>query len=189
MPVPELTTERLLLRGFTDADRAPFAALNSDPRVMEHFPKPLTPDESDGFVDRIGQRWTEDGAGLWAVERRADACFLGFVGLVPEPSGMPHSPCVEIGWRFAAEAWSRGYATEAARAAVRFGFQELGLGEILSWTVPANLASRRVMERLGMTHDPADDFDHPRHLDDDRIRRNVLYRLPREHWLASRDAG
>ena len=189
MPAPEQNTERLVLRGFSDADREPFAAMNADPRVMEHFPTLLTRAESDAFVDRIQRRWDADGLGLWAVERREDGRFLGFTGLVLERSGMPLGPCVEIGWRFAAEAWGNGYATEAARAALRFGFEVLDLEEILSWTVPANTASRRVMERIGMTHDSADDFDHPRHLANDRIRRHVLYRVSREQWTALADPG
>jgi RimJ/RimL family protein N-acetyltransferase len=183
MPIPELLTDRLRLRGFRDDDRGPFAAMNEDPRVMEHFPGPLTAAESDALLDRILDRWASDELGLWAVERREDGAFLGFTGLVLE-RGMPFSPAVEVGWRFAVDAWGHGYATEAARAAVGFGFGDRGLEDILSWTVPANLPSRRVMERIGMTHDPADDFDHPRHLANDRIRRHVLYRLSRERWLA-----
>ena len=183
MPVPVLETERLTLRALTDADREPFAAMNADPRVMEHFPAPMDREASDGFVDRILQRWEEEGMGLWAVERRDDGRFLGFTGLVLE-RGMPFSPVVEIGWRFGPAAWGSGYATEAARAALRFGFEVLGLEEIQSWTVPANAPSRRVMERIGMTHDPADDFDHPRHLANDRIRRHVRYRLTRERWAS-----
>jgi RimJ/RimL family protein N-acetyltransferase len=184
--VPRLTTDRLLLREFLDRDRAPFAELNGDPLVMEHFPDPLTPDESDELVDRIGQRWAEDGLGLWAVERREDGAFLGFTGLAPPRFEAAFTPCVEIGWRLAAHSWGRGYATEAARAALRFGFEERGLEEILSWTVPANVRSRAVMERLGMTRDPAEDFDHPNIAADSPLRRHVLYRLSRREWLDAR---
>jgi ribosomal-protein-alanine N-acetyltransferase len=183
-PVPRLETERLLLREFLDRDRAPFAALNADPRVMEHFPDALTPDESDELVDRIGQRWAEDGLGLWAMERRDDGAFLGFTGLAPPRFEASFTPCVEIGWRLAADAWGHGYATEAARASLSFGFDGRGLDEILSWTVLANVRSRAVMERLGMTHDPADDFDHPNIAVDSPLRRHVLYRLTREAWRA-----
>lgn len=185
VPIPELTTERLRLRGFGDRDRAPFAAMNADSRVMEHFPRTLTRAESDGFVDRIISRWARDGHGLWVVESLADGRFLGFTGLVLERVDFPFAPAVEVGWRYAVDAWGNGYATESARAAVRFGFEELALGEILSWTIPANGPSRRVMERIGMAHDPADDFDHPHHLGNERIRRHVLYRLTRERWAAS----
>jgi RimJ/RimL family protein N-acetyltransferase len=181
-PVPRLETERLLLREFLDRDRPPFAALNADQRVMEHFPHALTSDESDELVDRIGQRWAEDGLGLWAVERREDGAFLGFTGLAPPRFEASFTPCVEIGWRLAASAWGHGYATEAARASLQFGFEGRGLDEILSWTVPANVRSRAVMERLGMTRDPADDFDHPSLGVDSPLRRHVLYRLSREAW-------
>ena len=185
MPIPELTTERLVLRRFREADRAPFATMNGDPRVMEHFPRPLTEAESDAFVDRIIAHWAQDGHGLWAVERRDDGRFLGFTGLVLERFDFPFVPAVEVGWRFAVDAWGHGYATEAARVAVRYGFEELALDEILSWTIPANAPSRRVMERIGMTHDAADDFDHPHHLANDRIRRHVLYRLTKDRWAES----
>jgi len=188
-PVPRLETDRLVLREFLDRDRAPFAALNADARVMEHFPNALTRGESDELVDRIGRHWAEDGVGLWAVERRDDGAFLGFTGLASPRFEAAFTPCVEVGWRLAAEAWGHGYATEAARAALAFGFEVRGLSEILSWTVPANLRSRAVMERIGMTHDPADDFDHPNIAVGSPLRRHVLYRLSRKRWLATREAG
>ena len=122
-PVPRLETDRLVLREFLERDRSPFAALNADARVMEHFPSALTRQESDELVDRIGQRWAEDGLGLWAVERRDDGAFLGFTGLAPPRFEAVFTPCVEVGWRLAAEAWGHGYATEAARAALAFGFE------------------------------------------------------------------
>ena len=184
--VPRIETERLLLRPFQDADREPFAALNADPAVMEHFPQRLTRQESDAFVDRIGVRWAEDGVGLWAVERRADGAFLGFTGLARHTFEAPFTPAIEVGWRLAVDAWGHGYATEAARASLRFGFEDRGLDEILSWTTVANVRSRAVMERLGMIRDPADDFDHPNVPVGSPIRPHVLYRLSRERWLASR---
>jgi RimJ/RimL family protein N-acetyltransferase len=184
--VPRIETERLLLRAFLDADREPFAALNADPRVMEHFPHRLTREESDAFVDRMGVRWAEDGVGLWAVERRADGAFLGFTGLARHTFEAPFTPAIEVGWRLAVDAWGHGYATEAARASLRFGFEDRGLDEILSWTTIGNARSRAVMERLGMTHDPADDFDHPNVPVGSPIRPHVLYRLSRDRWLASR---
>ncbi|MCI0584986.1 MAG: GNAT family N-acetyltransferase [Chloroflexi bacterium] len=184
MTVPRLETERLLLRDWCAADRAPFAALNADPRVMEHFPSRLTRAESDAFIKRIRERWAAEGFGLWAVERLADGRFLGFTGLATPMFEAHFTPAVEIGWRFAVEAWGHGYATEASRAAVGFGFEDVDLSEIVSFTVPANTRSRAVMKRLGMTHDPADDFDHPRLPEGHRLRRHVLYRLGRERWLA-----
>ena len=165
-----IRTDRLVLRQWHEADREPFAALNADPVVMEHFPSTMTREASDAFVDFNIATIAERGWGLWAVE--ADGRFIGFVGL-NEPNFMPG---VEIGWRLAREAWGHGYATEAARAVLAFARDELGLDEVISFTSTTNVRSRRVMERIGMTHDPEDDFDHPR-VDDERIRRHVLYRL------------
>jgi RimJ/RimL family protein N-acetyltransferase len=180
--IPEIETDRLQLRGWRPADREPFARLNADPRVTEFFPAPLDRVVSDALVDRIVEHWSRDGYGLWAVERRSDGSFLGFVGLASPGWEAPFTPCVEVGWRLDPAAWGHGYATEAAEAALRFGFERLDLNKIVSFTVPANVRSRAVMERLGMTHDPADDFDHPRLEPGDRLRRHVLYRLSREAW-------
>ena len=182
MTVPRLETERLILREFLDRDREPFARMNADPRVMEQFPSMLSREESDAFVDRIGQRWTEVGVGLWALERRADGAFLGFTGLAIHLFEAPFMPAVEVGWRLAVDAWGFGYATEAARESLRFGFEDRGLQEILSWTTTTNVRSQAVMERLGMTRDPADDFDHPNVPVGSPLRRHVLYRLSREAW-------
>ena len=185
MKVPEISTDRLVLRGWRNADRAPFAALNADPGVMRHFPAPLAAAESDRLVKSITDGWATSGLGLWAVARRTDDRFLGFTGL-SRPSFEAHfTPAVEVGWRLAREAWGQGYATEAARAAVGFGFETLDLEEIVSFTVPANDRSRRVMERLGMTRDPDDDFDHPRLPEGNPLRRHVLYRLRRDDWLSA----
>jgi RimJ/RimL family protein N-acetyltransferase len=167
------------LRHWVAADRDPFAALNADPRVMEHFPSVLTREESDGRVDRIEAHFAEHGFGLWAVEIPGVTSFAGFVGLSTTPFDAHFTPCVEIGWRLAAPYWGRGYATEAARAALAFGFEELELDEIVSFTVPENVRSRRVMEKIGMRHDPAGDFDHPLLPEGHRIRRHVLYRIAR----------
>jgi RimJ/RimL family protein N-acetyltransferase len=183
-PIPRRTTERLVLREWREGDRAPFAALNADPRVSEHLSGPLDRAASDALVDRIVARWASDGHGLWAVERREDGRFLGFVGLAAPSFEAAFTPCVEVGWRLAPEAWGYGYATEAAREALRFGFEELGLEEIVSFTVPGNLKSRAVMERIGLTRDPADDFLHPSFPDGHRLREHVLYRIRRADWTA-----
>ncbi|HEY8237897.1 MAG TPA: GNAT family N-acetyltransferase [Candidatus Limnocylindrales bacterium] len=177
MQIPELDTERLRLRGWRASDLAPFAALNADPEVMEHFPERLDRRSSDALVARIEAAWTENSFGLWAVERRVDGLFIGFVGLSRPSFEAQFTPAIEVGWRLARGAWGFGYATEAARAAVRYGFEILGLDEIVSFTVPANVRSRQVMERLGMQRDPADDFDHPRLPAGHPLQRHVLYRL------------
>jgi RimJ/RimL family protein N-acetyltransferase len=176
--IPELATDRLLLRGFREADREPFAALNADPAVMEHFPARLTRDESDAMVDRILARWAADGHGLWAVERIAGGAFLGFTGL----ARLAWVEGPEIGWRFARSAWGQGYATEAARAALRWGFAVREFPEIVSVTTVGNARSRAVMERIGLHRDPADDFLHPNLPDGHPLRPHVLYRLRRSEW-------
>jgi RimJ/RimL family protein N-acetyltransferase len=180
-----LPTERLLLRQWREDDLEPFAAMNADPEVMRFFPAPLTREESDGLARALQAEIAGRGWGLWAVEVLDDGAFAGFVGIT-EPSFEAHfTPAVEIGWRLARESWGRGYATEAARAALAFAFDELGLPEIVSFTSVGNEPSRRVMERLGMRHDPADDFDHPR-VAPGPLRRQVLYRLGREERSGSR---
>jgi RimJ/RimL family protein N-acetyltransferase len=180
--VPELRTPRLLLRAWRASDLAPFAALNADPRVMEHFPSRLARHESDLLAERIGEHFAHHGFGLWAVEAPGVAAFLGFVGLSVPRFEAAFTPCVEIGWRLAREHWGEGYAPEAARAALRFGFEKIGLEEIVSFTVPANAKSRRVMEKIGMRRDPADDFDHPSLPGGHPMQRHVLYRLRRQDW-------
>jgi RimJ/RimL family protein N-acetyltransferase len=174
---PELLTERLLLRRWRPTDREPFAAQNADPRVMEHFPAILSREESDNSIARIEKGFERRGFGLWAVEVIGEAPFVGFIGL-SVPSFETHfTPCVEIGWRLAAGFWNRGYATEGARAALKFGFEQRHLNEIVAFTVPANVRSRRVMDKLGMTYNPADDFDHPHIPEGQPLRRHVLYRI------------
>lgn len=172
-----IATPRLLLRPWRDGDLAPFAAMGTDPRVMEFLPKRLTRSESDALAARIRGHFDTHGYGLWAVEIPGSAEFIGFVGLSIPTFEAPFTPCVEIGWRLAADHWGQGYATEAAREALDFGFQRLGLAEIVSFTVPANRRSRAVMERLGMTYSRADDFDHPLLPEGHPLRRHVLYRI------------
>jgi RimJ/RimL family protein N-acetyltransferase len=173
---PTIRTSRLRLRLWRDEDLPAFAALNADPTVMEFFPKPLDRAESDALAARIRGHFARHGFAQWAVEVPGVADFIGFVGL-SVPSFEAHfTPCIEIGWRLAAEHWGRGYATEAARAALDFGFRQLDLEEIVSFTVPANRRSRAVMERIGMTRTPTDDFDHPALPEGHPLRRHVLYR-------------
>lgn len=172
----DIRTERLLLRRWRQDDRPLFAAINADPRVMELFPKLLSREESDATVDRIEAHFAHHGFGVWAVEVPGVTPFAGFVGLAHPRFEASFTPCVEIGWRLAAEHWGRGYATEGAKAALAFGFEELKLAEILSFTVEGNVRSRRVMEKIGMTHSPADDFDHPLLPEGHKLRRHMLYR-------------
>ena len=175
----ELRTERLLLRRWRREDREPFAAMNADPRVMEFFPALLSRAESDARVDRIEAHFKQHGFGLWAVEIAGGAPFAGFIGL-SIPSFEAHfTPCVEAGWRLAAEHWGRGYALEGARAALAFGFDSLELEQIVSYTATSNLRSRRVMGKIGMNHDPDGDFDHPLLPEGHPLRRHVFYRIGR----------
>lgn len=183
-----IQTPHLLLRSWRDSDLPAFAALNNDPRVMEFMPKLLSREESDAMAARIRMLMAIQGFGFWAVEVPGIADFIGFVGLHRPSFEAPFTPCVEIGWRLARAYWGKGYATEAARAALAHGFTALGLNEIVSFTVPANRRSRAVMERLDMTRDPAEDFDHPVLAVGDPLRRHVLYRLTREKWRAGQDS-
>jgi RimJ/RimL family protein N-acetyltransferase len=181
---PVLETGRLVLREWRDADIGPFAALNADPVVMEHFPSTLDARQSAEMVERHRSLWADRGFGLWAVEVRDTSTFIGFVGLTSPGWEAHFTPAVEVGWRLSRHAWGHGYAPEAARAAIGWGFETLDVpgDEIVSFTVVANRNSRRVMEKLGMTHDPADDFDHPILPLHSPQSRHVLYRLPRARW-------
>ena len=156
-----IETNRLWLRRWRDSDRTPFAAMNADSKVMEYFPGVMTRADSDALADRIQQHFDDHGFGLWAVEIKESDPFVGFIGLAIPRFEAHFTPCVEIGWRLAAKHWRRGYATEGARAALDYAFREVGLEEVVSMTTVANERSRRVMERIEMTHAPGDDFDHP----------------------------
>jgi RimJ/RimL family protein N-acetyltransferase len=172
----DVETERLILRQWRDADRGPFAALNADPEVMRYFPAPYTPDESNEAIDRQTKWIAERGWGLWAVEVRETGRFIGFVGLSVPRHELPFLPCVEIGWRLAKEAWGQGFASEAARASLAYGFDVLKLTEIVSFTALANGPSRRVMERIGM-RDTGRDFGHPAVPEGHALRRHCLYAI------------
>ena len=188
MPVAALKTERLVLRDWRDDDLAPFAALNADPRVAEFLPAALTRAESDALADRIRASLGCHGFGLWAVEIQGGAPFIGLVGISVPLFAAAFTPCTEIGWRLAHAHWGHGYATEAARAALAYGFEQLGLEEIVAFTTADNVRSRAVMERLGMTRSAADDFEHPALASGDPLRPHVLYRIraPRKRILAPR---
>ena len=178
----EVATPRLCLRQWRDADRAPFAALNADPAVMRYFAGVIGREASDRSIDVWRAELAERGWSNWAVERVRTGEFIGFVGLsVPRRAELPFMPCVEVGWRLARAFWRHGYATEAARAALRVGFERLGLPEIVSFTSLINLPSRAVMERIGMI-DSGEDFDHPALPEGSELRRHCLYRISRERW-------
>jgi len=180
LPEDPLQTPRLILRTWRDSDADAFAAMNADPLVMRHFPSIQTREQSDASLGRVRKHFEDRGYGLWAAELRDTSgqdvgAFIGFVGLQVPRFEAHFTPCVEIGWRLLPKFWGKGYATEAARASLDFGFSTLGLAEIVAMTVPANLPSIAVMKRLGMTYNPADDFDNP--FMPDPFKRHVLYRL------------
>jgi len=172
----ELRTERLLMRRWRSGDREPFAAINADEQVMELLPGTLTRAESDGYIESIEAHFDEHGYGLWALELRDGGELIGLTGLNTVAFAAHFTPAVEIGWRLARSAWGNGYASEAARAALRFGFEQAALAEIVSMTTELNVRSQAVMERIGMRRDPADDFVHPL-ARPPHLRRHVLYRL------------
>lgn len=169
----ELGTDRLVLRSWRVQDRAPFAALNADPVVMEHFPSTLTTEQSDAFVDFVQAAIDARGWGIWAAERREDGAFIGFIGITPVSFESDFTPAVEVGWRLARPYWGCGLATEGGRAALDFAFATLGLERVVAFTAQSNQRSEAVMLRLGM-HE-AGEFDHPRIPDGHRLRRHLLY--------------
>jgi RimJ/RimL family protein N-acetyltransferase len=174
---PSLKTQRLKLRRWGRSDREPLAAINADPEVMEHFPETLSRDRSDDLIEAIEAGFEANGFGLWALELRGSGELIGFAGLATPVFEAHFTPAVEVGWRLARPAWGKGYATEAGRAALVFGFDEVGLDEIVSFTTVANRRSCAVMERLGMGRDPGDDFDHPSLPAGHPQRPHVLYRI------------
>ncbi len=180
-----LKTERLILREWNEADREPFARMNADARVMEYLGEPMAREQSDEVADRIEAHFRAHGFGLCAAELAESGEFIGFIGLAVPTFEAAFTPCVEIGWRLAAEYWGAGLATEGAREIVRYAFEELGLADLVSLTTIRNERSRRVMAKLGMTHDAAENFDHPRLPANDPLCRHVMYRLTREKWVNS----
>jgi len=180
-----LTTPRLTLRGWRESDLEPFAALNADPATMGFMARCLSREESDTFARRAEADLERRGFGLWAVELQAQRQFIGCVGLAVPAFRAHFTPCVEIAWRLRRESWGQGFATEAGRECLRFAFERLALREVVAFTVPGNLRSRAVMERLGMRRDPGGDFDHPRLPTGHALCRHVLYRLSAEQWAAS----
>lgn len=180
--IAELETDRLRLRAWQESDREPFAALNADPVVMEHFPACLSRAESDAFIDRTEVHWQQLGFGLWAVEQKSDRAFIGMIGLKQVPFEADFTPAVEIAWRLAQPFWGQGLAAEGAKAALQFGFEQLQLETIVSFTAVCNQRSQRLMQRLGLQ--PVGTFEHPALPEGDRLRTHVLYRGDRQQWSA-----
>jgi RimJ/RimL family protein N-acetyltransferase len=180
-----LVTGRLILRAWREEDRVPFAALNADPEVMRFFPNPLTRDESDALFERLAGLYAAAGMTLFATEEQASGRFIGLIGLMPVRADLPLAPAVEIAWRLARDVWGRSYATEGARAALRLAFDDLALEEVVAMATPLNVASLRVMEKIGLARDASADFDHPTIAADSPLRRHVVYRLRRTEWSRS----
>jgi len=174
-----IETARLRLRRWQDADRAPFAAMSADPAVMEFFPALLTPDQANAFIDRVEAHWDSRGYGNYALEERDSGAFVGLTGLFDVFPEAPFAPSVEIGWRLARPFWSWGYAREAAEAVIASAFAQHDFPEIVAFTAKPNIRSAALMQRLGMTRDPADDFDHPGVAEGHPLRPHVLYRISR----------
>ncbi len=179
----ELRTERTLLRQWKDSDLPAWIQMNADPTVRRFFPSILDAEQAAGEAGRIRAAIAQRGWGPWVLEIPGELPFAGFVGLMVPNFEAPFMPAVEIGWRLAPVAWGQGYATEAAAASLKFAFTCLELPEIVSLTVPDNLPSQAVMRRIGLSHNPADDFDHPRVADGHPFKRHVLYRIDRSTYL------
>ncbi len=172
-----IETKRLILRRWKDSDLMPASIMCSDPDVREFYPDRLSSEETKLMIERIEARTDKYGFGLWAAELKETGAFIGFIGAQVPGFDAHFMPCVEIGWHLAKEYWGKGYAVEGAKATCRVLFENFGQSEVVAMTAVANHRSRRVMEKLGMTHDPADDFDHPKLPEDHKLRRHVLYRL------------
>ncbi|MDR5758760.1 GNAT family N-acetyltransferase [Caballeronia sp. LZ035] len=184
-----IETKRLRLRSWTQSDKPAFRKMNADTRVMEHYPAPLSHAESDALFDRICAHHEKHGFGFHVVELSATSTFVGFTGLAIPQWDAAFSPCIEVGWRLAREHWGYGYATEAARAELAFGFDALGIEEIVAFTAAINVRSQRVMHRLGMQHCKDENFHHPAVPSQHPLAPHVLYRLPRDTWIRQyRDA-
>ncbi len=184
MNSPIIKTERLILRPWKETDFEAFAKLNADPRVMEYYPGVLTQEESDQFAKRICTAMKQQGWGLWAVSVPNVSDFIGYIGLAPVNFAAAFTPAVEVGWRLSYDYWNNGYATEGAKAALKYGFETLKMDEIVSFTAVQNIRSQKVMEKIGLKHYPDEDFDRRELAEGHWLRRHVLYRLNRSEWEA-----
>lgn len=177
-----ILTERLILRDWRPDDRRAFAAMNADAKVMHFLGGPMPSASSDAMMERFSAEIAAEGFGIFAVEESASGQLAGMIGLHRIRPAIPIAPAVEIAWRLAAHVWGRGFATEGARACLAFGFDDIGLDEIVAYATASHAASRRVMEKIGLRRAAADDFDHPELAGDDPMRRHVVYRLKAEEW-------
>lgn len=180
-PPLNIQTPRLILRQWKDSDADPFAEMNADPQVMEFFPSTMTREKSDEMLTRCRDLIAVRGWGIWAVELRDSGELTGFVGLHTPGYALPFVPCVEVAWRLKVDAWGKGYCSEAARAVLDAGFEQLGLDEIVAYTALPNVRSQAVMKKMGMVRDPAEDFDHPLLEEGHWLRKHCLYRLSHHH--------
>lgn len=180
-----LETERLRLRTWKEGDKQALITISQDPEVMQHFPSIPSNDDVKNLFDKINQHQKDKGYSLYAVELKSTADFIGFVGLLTVGYQAHFTPAVEIGWRIAKAYWNKGYATEAAKAVLKKAFFDFKLHEIVSFTTTTNLASQRVMQKIGLHHSTHDDFDHPRIDKNNPLCRHVLYRLSKKDYLAS----
>jgi RimJ/RimL family protein N-acetyltransferase len=174
-----IETERLILRTWKDDDADEYYRINQDQQVIEFLLGPLSMEEVKKFIFSMNQQFNELGFTLWAAEEKESGKLIGFIGLNPPKWESHFTPCVEIGWRLGSEYWGKGYATEGAKAVLRYGFETMGLKEIVSFTVPANLRSIRVMEKIGMKRDLSDDFAHPKLPLEHQLSKHVLYKIQR----------
>lgn len=174
-----IETERLLLRQWKASDRQPFIELNADPEVMEYFPSPISESESDEFIQRVTAEIEDSGWGFWAVELKSSHDFIGFVGISSPRAKLPFSPCIEIGWRLAKKYWGKGYATEAAEAALKFAFANLPINEVVSFTSVQNKRSQVVMKNINMT-DSGQNFMHPSIPVGNALQEHVLFKISRD---------
>lgn len=181
MQITQLETQRLILRQWNEADYEKFAELNSDSTVMEFFPSLLSQEQSNAMAHKCQTLIAKRGWGLWAAEIKVSGEFIGYVGLHEPEAQLPCSPCTEIGWRLHKQYWSRGYATEAAREVLRFGFQEICLNEIVSFTAVTNIRSWSVMERLGLIK-TNENFKHPNIAENHPLSEHLLYKVSHSDW-------
>ena len=174
-----LETDRLIIREWEDRDRDPYARFVSDPEVRRYYLETLNRQQADAVLDRFIEFYRRDGFGNLPVERKSDGAMIGYVGIIPVNMTIRGNPPVEIGWLLGKQYWGQGYAPEAARAWIAQAFNTLGMTEIVAWTATSNLPSQRVMQKLGMTRDPQDDFLHPKVPDGHPLQPHFLYRLAR----------